>query len=187
MVAQAEANLANAQTGKDAMHNVISTTATNLSVTDASIEEARIVFENAEKLMNMGTNYLLGKISFISDSVAVVLQLALAIDYAIILCHRYCDERELLPAKEAVISALSKSIPEISASSMTTISGLAALGFMEFGIPYPLTAKYHMNLCGIPTQNIARNRKSCELTDYAKSCMQQMKLATDLMEKMLEE
>ena len=49
MVAQAEANLANAQTGKDAMHNVISTTATNLSVTDASIEEARIVFENAER------------------------------------------------------------------------------------------------------------------------------------------
>ena len=49
MVAQAEANLANAKTGKDAMHNVISTTATNLSVTDASIEEARIVFENAER------------------------------------------------------------------------------------------------------------------------------------------
>ena len=49
MVAQAEANLADAKTGKDAMHNVISTTATNLSVTDASIEEARIVFENAER------------------------------------------------------------------------------------------------------------------------------------------
>ena len=49
MVAQAEANLANAKTGKDAMHNVISTTTTNLSVTDASIEEARIVFENAER------------------------------------------------------------------------------------------------------------------------------------------
>ena len=49
MVAQAEANLANAQTGKDAMHNVISTTSTNISVTDASIEEARIVFENTER------------------------------------------------------------------------------------------------------------------------------------------
>lgn len=49
MVAQAEANLVNAQTGKDAMHNVISTTSTNISVTDASIEEARIVFENAER------------------------------------------------------------------------------------------------------------------------------------------
>lgn len=49
MVAQAEANLANARTGKDAMHNVISTTSTNLSVTEASIEEARILFENAER------------------------------------------------------------------------------------------------------------------------------------------
>lgn len=49
MVAQAEASLDNAKTGKDAMHNVISTTASNLSVTDASIEEARIVFENAER------------------------------------------------------------------------------------------------------------------------------------------
>ena len=52
MVAQAEANLANANTGKDAMHNVISTTASNLSVTDASIEEARILFENAERNYN---------------------------------------------------------------------------------------------------------------------------------------
>ena len=52
MVAQAEANLANAKTGKDAMHNVISTTASNLSVTDASIEEARILFEKAERNYN---------------------------------------------------------------------------------------------------------------------------------------
>lgn len=85
-------------------------------------------------LLNMGTNYLLGKISFISDSVAVVLQLALAIDYAIILCHRFSDEHENKDAREAAITALSKAIPEISASSLTTVSGLAALGFMEFGI-----------------------------------------------------
>lgn len=85
-------------------------------------------------LLNMGTNFILGKISFISDSVAVVLQLALAIDYAIIMAHRYSAEHELLPAREACVVALSKAIPEIAASSMTTISGLAALGFMEFGI-----------------------------------------------------
>ena len=85
-------------------------------------------------LLNMGTNFLCGKISFISDSIAVVLQLALAIDYAIILCHRFSDEHETKSAREACIVALSKSIPERSASSMTTISGLAALGFMEFGI-----------------------------------------------------
>lgn len=49
MLAQAEANLANAKAGKEAMHNVISTTHTNLTVTDASIEEARILLENAER------------------------------------------------------------------------------------------------------------------------------------------
>ena len=52
MVAQAEANLANARTGKEAMYNVISTTSSNLSVTEASIEEARIIFENAERNYN---------------------------------------------------------------------------------------------------------------------------------------
>lgn len=88
----------------------------------------------AAALMNMGTNFMLGTISFISDSVAVVLQLALAIDYAIILCHRFSDEFESKSARDAAVAALSKAIPEISASSLTTISGLAALGFMEFGI-----------------------------------------------------
>ena len=85
-------------------------------------------------LLNMGTNFIFPKISFISDSVAVVLQLALAIDYAIILCHRYIDERETKPAREACIAALSKAIPEISASCLTTISGLIALAFMKFAI-----------------------------------------------------
>ncbi len=51
---------------------------------------------------------------------------------------------------------------------------LGSLGFTEAGIPYPLTAKYNMCLEGIPTENIARNRKSDELTDYAKDCTRQM-------------
>lgn len=85
-------------------------------------------------ILNMGTNFLLGKISFISNSVAVVLQLALAIDYAIIFCHRFSEEHESLPAREACIAALSKAIPEIFSSSLTTVSGLAALAFMHFKI-----------------------------------------------------
>ena len=88
----------------------------------------------AAALLNMGTNFLVGKISFISDSIAVVLQLALAIDYAIILCHRFSDEHETKDARESAIIALSKAIPEIGGSSLTTVSGLAALAFMEFGI-----------------------------------------------------
>ena len=78
-------------------------------------------------LMNKGTNFIFGEISFVSDSVAVVLQLALAIDYAIILCHRYTEERTHLEAREAVVIALSKAIPEIAGSSMTTLSGLGAI------------------------------------------------------------
>lgn len=85
-------------------------------------------------MINKGTNFLMGEISYITDSVAVVLQLALAIDYAIILCHRYTEEREHLDAHDAVSVALSKAIPEISASSLTTISGMVAMMFMQFGI-----------------------------------------------------
>ena len=88
----------------------------------------------AAALLNMGTNFLLGTISFISNSVTIVLQLALAIDYAIILCHRYTEERENLPAREATITALSKAIPEISSSSLTTVSGLLALACRQFKI-----------------------------------------------------
>ena len=83
-------------------------------------------------LLNMGTNFLLGEISFVSNSIAVVLQLALAIDYAIILCNRYTEERVTHDARMAVIIALSKAIPEISSSCLTTVSGLIAMMFMQF-------------------------------------------------------
>lgn len=107
-----------------------------LTLTSRSYAEVPvlIITFGVAALLNMGTNFMCGTISFISDSVAVVLQLALAIDYAIILCHRFSDEYEKKTATEACIIALSKSIPEISASSLTTISGLAALGFMKFAI-----------------------------------------------------
>ena len=83
-------------------------------------------------VLNQGTNFLMGKISFISNSVTSILQLALSIDYAIIFCNRFKEEHRLLPLREAVIVALSKSIPEIGASSLTTIGGLVAMLFMQF-------------------------------------------------------
>ena len=85
--------------------------------------------------VNKGTNYWFGEISFITNSIAAVLQLGLAIDYAIILCHHYTDERQKgKEAKDAVIKALSMAIPEIFASSLTTVSGLLALAFMKIKI-----------------------------------------------------
>ena len=85
-------------------------------------------------LLNMGTNYWFGEISFVTNAVGAVLQLALAIDYAIILFHRFMEERETEEPVEALIVALSKAIPEISSSSLTTVSGMVALMFMQFGI-----------------------------------------------------
>ncbi len=90
-------------------------------------------------ILNKGTNFMFGTISFISNSIAVILQLALAIDYAIILCHRYTEERETKEPREAVITALRKAIPEISGSCLTTLSGLAALGFMQFRIGFDMS------------------------------------------------
>ena len=87
----------------------------------------------AAALLNKGTNFVFGEISFVSDSVTVVLQLALAIDYSIILLHRFLEEREHAPDdRTACIAAVSAAIPSISASSLTTISGLAAMMFMQF-------------------------------------------------------
>ena len=97
-----------------------------------------IVFAFAA-LLNMGTNYLLGTISSITNSIAIILQLALAIDYAIIFSHRYQDEVEKNPnVKDAVIESLSKAIVEISASSLTTVSGLIALTMMQFRLGYDM-------------------------------------------------
>lgn len=89
-------------------------------------------------ILNMGTNYWFGEISFVTNSIAVVLQLALAIDYAIILCDRYMEEHETLDRVDAVKVALSKAIPEISASSLTTVSGMVALMLMQFKLGYDM-------------------------------------------------
>lgn len=82
-------------------------------------------------ILNQGTTFLLGKISFVSNSVTSILQLALSLDYTVILANRFREERQTLELREAVIAALSKGIPEIGASSLTTIGGLFAMAFMQ--------------------------------------------------------
>lgn len=62
---------------------------------------------------------------------------------------------------------------------------IGTFGFTEIGLPYPLTAKYHMNLCGIKTEIMARNCEAGALTEYAKNCTKQMHLATNEIEKYL--
>ncbi|MBO4539755.1 MAG: MMPL family transporter, partial [Clostridia bacterium] len=86
-------------------------------------------------LLNMGTNVFFNGISYISNLVSLVLQLALSIDYSVILMHRYMEEiGNGLSPKEAAVAAQTKGIPEILSSSLTTIAGMAALMFMTLGI-----------------------------------------------------
>ena len=85
-------------------------------------------------VLNQGSNFLLGTISFVSNSVTSILQLALSLDYAVILCNHFKEQHETMPIREAAITALARSIPEISASSLTTVGGLAAMLFMQFKI-----------------------------------------------------
>ena len=97
----------------------------------AEIPVLLITFLSAA-VIQMGTNFLLGTISFVSDSVTIVLQLALSVDYAVILLNRYKEEHAAMEAREAAIIALSKAIPEIAGSSLTTIGGLIAMTFMQY-------------------------------------------------------
>lgn len=63
-------------------------------------------------------------------------------------------------------------------------SFIGTFGFTETGLPYPLSAKYHMNLCGIPTE-LSTRVQSTECTEYVKGCMRQMKFFTDFFERRL--
>ena len=83
-------------------------------------------------VLNTGTNFLMGTISFVSNSVTTILQLALSLDYAVIYCNRFKEEKATHDLREAVILSLSKAIPEVGASSLTTIGGLIAMLFMRF-------------------------------------------------------
>jgi len=89
----------------------------------------------AAMILNSGTNFMFGKISFVSNSVSSILQLALSVDYAIIYCNRFKEERRNgYDVRDAAIVSLSKAIPEILSSSLTTISGLFAMVFMRYKI-----------------------------------------------------
>lgn len=86
-------------------------------------------------LINLGTNIFIGEISFVTQSVAPILQLAVSLDYAIFLLHSFSDYRkETSDPKEAMQRAMKRSFPAIIASASTTFFGFTALTFMDFGI-----------------------------------------------------
>src|SRR5690625_2375514 len=86
-------------------------------------------------LINLGTNIFIGEISFISQAVAPILQLAVSLDYAIFLLHSFDDYRkEIDDPRIAMVKGMKRSFPAITASAATTFFGFMALTFMEFGI-----------------------------------------------------
>lgn len=94
-------------------------------------------------LLNMGTNVIagnpIGTISTITSSCAVILQLAVAMDYSIFLSHSFQEElRTLKDPKIALMHAMPKTLKSILASALTTVGGFVALFFMNYGIGYDL-------------------------------------------------
>ena len=84
-------------------------------------------------LLNLGTNYFFGEISYITKALAAVLQLAVTMDYSIFLWHSYNEKRALCgDPKEAMVQAIRETLASVVGSSVTTVAGFAALCFMTF-------------------------------------------------------
>ena len=85
-------------------------------------------------LLNMGTNIFKGEISFITQALAAVLQLAVTMDYSIFLWHSYSEQKRNFPdsKEEAMGNAVSATISSVVGSSITTVAGFIALCFMTF-------------------------------------------------------
>ncbi len=86
-------------------------------------------------LLNMGTNIFFGEVSFMTNSVSPILQLAVSLDYAIFLLHSFAANRQrTLNVDEAMQNSIKESVSTIAASALTTLFGFLALTFMDFQI-----------------------------------------------------
>jgi len=86
-------------------------------------------------IINMGTNIFLGEISFITNSISPILQLACSLDYAVFLLHSFqANRKKYSNLEEAMSASIKESIPTVAASAATTLFGFLALLFMSFGI-----------------------------------------------------
>ena len=85
-------------------------------------------------LYNLGTNIFKGEISFLTQALTAVLQLAVTIDYSIFLWHSYKEQKTFYPNdnKEAMAVAISKTVASVVSSSLTTVAGFLALCFMSY-------------------------------------------------------
>lgn len=86
-------------------------------------------------MINEGTNLVMGQVSYVTSSIASVLQLVLSIDYSVMLMNRYRQEKARgLEKREAMAAALCNCVAPVTGSALTTAAGLLALAFMQFKI-----------------------------------------------------
>lgn len=86
-------------------------------------------------ILNMGTNALFSNVSYMTHSIAAILQLAVSMDYSIFLLHRFMEEKSNYPSKNKAMSkAIRETFVSILSSSMTTVGGFLALVWMKYGI-----------------------------------------------------
>lgn len=84
-------------------------------------------------LLNMGTNYFLGEISYLTKALSAVLQLAVTMDYSIFLWHSYEEQKSMYEDnKEAMAVAINNTLTSVVGSSITTVAGFIALCFMSY-------------------------------------------------------
>ena len=83
---------------------------------------------------NLGSNYFLGEVSYITKALAAVLQLGVTLDYSIFLWHSYKEAKEETPDnhQEAMAVAIGNTLTSVVGSSITTVAGFIALCFMSF-------------------------------------------------------
>lgn len=108
-----------------------------LSLSTSSLIEPLLLFVSlgVAILLNMGTNAFLGSTSYMTSSMAAIIQLAVSVDYSIFLLHRYREEKQIHFSREdAMVSAISKTGVAVTASALTTIAGFASLLIMKIGI-----------------------------------------------------
>lgn len=90
-------------------------------------------------IYNMGSNIFMGQISFVTQTLAAILQLGVTMDYSIFLVDRYYEEKQIYGDRnEAMANAIVKSMTALTGSSLTTIFGFAALMFMQFSMGFDI-------------------------------------------------
>ena len=90
-------------------------------------------------LLNLGTNIFLPNVSYITQTMALALQLALSLDYGLFLMHRFYEEKEMTDdLNQAIKTAYKRAFPSITASALTTIAGFLSLLFMSYKIGFDI-------------------------------------------------